>query len=120
MKTEDKLRRFIAYKYSSLRQFVQDTDLPYSTVVSILKRGVDNASLVNIFKLCDALGISADELAEGRITPRIKENLSVIDFELLIPNLHLDGIPLSEDEQDSLTDAIEISIGLIEKRREKK
>ena len=120
MTTEEKLKRYIAYRYKSLRKFTEEKDLPYTTIYSMLKRGLDNAGLTNVFKLCDALGISADELAQGRITPKNKDNLTVSDFELLIPKLSIDGIPLSEDEQNSLSDAVEISVSLIEKRREKK
>ena len=73
--TEEMLKEYILEKYKSIREFVQVADLKYSTVDSILKRGIDNSSISNVMKICKVLKISVDELAEGRITP-IKRDLS--------------------------------------------
>lgn len=60
MTTEDKLKEFIVMKYGSLFNFSKVIGFPHSTLVSILKRGVQN----NIGILCTALHISVDALAE--------------------------------------------------------
>ncbi len=83
MSTEQNLKEFILSKYSSMREFSIALDMPYSTVDSIFKRGLENASVANIIKMCNHLSISADELAEGRITPRASNGLSSEEAELV-------------------------------------
>lgn len=69
MTIEEKLKDYILKKYSSMREFTIDIGLPYSTMATILKRGIANSNVNNIIKICQALGISADELAAGNIVP---------------------------------------------------
>ena len=67
---EQKLRELIISKYKSVRAFSEEADLPYTTVDSILKRGVEKANVKNIIKLCQVLDIDTDALASGKIEPR--------------------------------------------------
>ena len=69
MTIEEKLKDYILKKYNSMREFTIAIDLPYSTMATILKRGIANSNVNNIIKICQALGISADELAAGNIVP---------------------------------------------------
>ena len=39
-KSEDLLKDLILEKYKSIREFTQEIDMPYSTVDTILKRGI--------------------------------------------------------------------------------
>lgn len=84
MTTEEKLKQFILMHYSSIREFTQEIDMPYSTMATILKRGLDNASVTNVIKICQALGISVDDLAEGRIVPVAKEPSNIRKLEDII------------------------------------
>ena len=68
MTIEEQLKQMILNHSGSVNKFASEIGLPYSTVASILNRGVKNANVQNIIKVCQALGISADELANGRIT----------------------------------------------------
>lgn len=67
---EQELRDLIFSRYKSVRAFAEAADIPYTTVDSILKRGVEKATVKNIIKLCQTLNIDTDELAAGRIVPR--------------------------------------------------
>lgn len=69
MSVEENLKALILSKYKSLREFCGAIGLPYSTVDSILRRGVENAGVGKIIKICRHFDISADELARGNITP---------------------------------------------------
>lgn len=69
MTIEEKLKKYILKKYNSIREFTIAIDLPYSTMATILKRGIANSNVNNIIKICQALEISADELAAGNIVP---------------------------------------------------
>lgn len=125
MTTEEKLKEYILAKYKSIREFVLAADIPYSTVDTILKRGVMNASIGNVLKICSALSISADELANGKIVPVENRSESIdvgkmlIDYKLSDKvTLELDGVKLSDDELLLLSDSMEVSIGIIRRRRE--
>ena len=133
MTTEEKLKAFILMRYKSLRAFVNETNvLPYTTVDGMLKRGIANASISNVISLCKALGISADELADGKIVPidstsEIRHKITEIN-DLLnytrtnidqYSNLTIDGEPMTRDEIDSLLDAVEIGLGIIKRKRKK-
>lgn len=77
--TEKKLKEYIKEKYGSLSAFCKSIGMPWTTLDSILKRGIDNSSIHNILKITSALGISADALANGSI----EEKLTKIEIEKL-------------------------------------
>ncbi len=64
---ERQVMDLILKNYASKSDFARKADLPYSTLDSIFKRGLQNASIANIIKLCNALNISADGLSNGRV-----------------------------------------------------
>ena len=69
MTIEEQLKELIIKKHSSVLRFTQKFDIPYSTMTSLFSRGVNKTNINTIIKVCQALNISADELAAGRITP---------------------------------------------------
>lgn len=74
MTTEKMLKDYILSRYNSVREFTIQADIPYTTLDSIFKRGIGNSSVTNVIKICRALGISADGLADGRIEPYNKNH----------------------------------------------
>lgn len=56
------LRKLMDEKNMKVSDVVKKSGLPYSTVKAILERGAEKAGYVNVCKICNALGISADEL----------------------------------------------------------
>lgn len=125
MTPEEKLKDYILLHYKSLREFVQTTDVPYSTFDAILKRGIMNSSITNVFKICDALGISADELAHGRIVPMAEKKKSEKDIERLAADLRLDDNSIYFLDKEKLTspelqlfyNSLDVTIGLIRQQR---
>lgn len=67
MKIEEKLRRYILFKYGKLINFCEDSGLSNSTLSTIFKRGLMTTTTDKFFAICRTLNISADELANGRI-----------------------------------------------------
>lgn len=67
MKVEENLKNHILSRYKSLREFTILKDIPYTTLDSMLKRGIGNSSVTNVIKVCKALNISVDALADGKI-----------------------------------------------------
>ena len=68
MKTvEMELKELILEKYGSLAEFCKKIDLPWTTLDSILKRGVGKANIKNILKITAELGIDVERLVDGKI-----------------------------------------------------
>lgn len=81
---EEDLKEFILSRYKSIRAFSQEINMPYSTLDSMFKRGLGNASITNVIRICDVLGISVDELSEGRISIKQEpKGISVKETDLL-------------------------------------
>ena len=131
MTIENKLKRYIMDRYSSLREFTIESDIPYSTVNAILKRGIANSSLSNVSKICKALNISLDELEHNRIVPldnietsnesvELNNIVQLYKFKLQkLENITLDDIPLEENEREFIIDSIDIMIEQLKKRRDR-
>ena len=129
MSIEGKLKGLILSRYRSLREFTQTIDMPYQTMDSILKRGVDKASVSNIIKICKALDISADELANGHLVPNglrhtaleMTEIIDVLEFVrsnlLERAGLTIEGTPADEDDLRLLSDGLTVTMELLKKRK---
>lgn len=70
MSIEEQLKELIIKKYGSVNKFAQTCGLSTSTVATIFTRGVNKTNISTIIKICQQLGISADELADGKIVPK--------------------------------------------------
>ena len=120
MSIEDKLKELILKRYHSVREFSIAHDIPYTTIHSILKRGVGNSSVTNVIKICKALNISADALADGEIqtvstykpNPRIfeiEEILSDVKNQLTdFDDLTLNGRPADQKSIETIIQALKI------------
>ncbi len=62
MKKADVLNRLIREKFKNVRNFSIKNEIPYSTVRSVLERGVDKSGVTTVLKITEALGITMDEL----------------------------------------------------------
>ncbi|WP_418566857.1 hypothetical protein [Peptacetobacter sp.] len=123
--TEDKLKAYILDRYKSIREFTISIDMPYTTFDSVLKRGIDNSSITNIIKICKALNISADELANGNIVSTISkpnykndvvEMLNLVKSDVIkLDNLTLRGEPINENVKDIIVNNINNTINTLEK-----
>lgn len=56
------LKKLINETGLSVKAFSQKADLPYSTLRSMLDRGIGNASVNNVIKVCKTLGITIEQL----------------------------------------------------------
>lgn len=62
MNIEDNLKEIIEVKFGNVKTFAEKIDLPYTTVRSILQRGVMNAKVENVIKIADGLNMKAEDL----------------------------------------------------------
>lgn len=68
--TEQELKDLIIKKYGNLSKFCEVIDMPWTTLDSILKRGVSKANISNIMKITQELNIDTESLAVGLIAPK--------------------------------------------------
>lgn len=82
MNIEDTLRNMMIAKAGSVKSFAKISDLPYSTVLSILDRGVMNAKVQNVFTICSQLGINPESLGEfeNGVISNTVEKMIQLDF----------------------------------------
>jgi predicted transcriptional regulator len=132
MTTEDKLKDLILKRYHSVREFTIENDIPYTTIHSIFKRGIGNSSVSNIIKICKALGISADALADGEISPiknRPVSEDSKLDINEILDDtknlihygeITLDGKPIGKAGIESIIDAIDVGVEIAKKKSQQK
>lgn len=64
MSREQKLRNLILDRYTSLRQFAIEADIPYSTLMTLLSRDVGGASFDVIIKICKQLDVDPMEFCD--------------------------------------------------------
>ncbi len=110
---EDKIKDLIIEKYGSVRQFALKIDIPYTTIDSILKRGIDNSNVSNVIKMCKALDLSIDKTIEKNDLIsnlnfdnciQVKNDSDIIKIPVL--GVIKAGIPI--EAQEDIIDYIEI------------
>ncbi len=125
MKIEETLKDLIVERYGSVLNFAVAVGIPNSTLSNMLKSGIEKTSLTNAIKICDALSISVDALAVGKIVPvdkskktiHLEDILRDIKLKFENSNITLGGMPVVEDEKERLLFLFEAGIEMI--RREK-
>ena len=127
MTIEDKLKNLILEQYSSIREFTIKIDMAYSTLDSIFKRGIQNATLTNVLKICKGLHISADALANGDIEYEIlpiDDEHELIDIiinfrcKLLSDQeLTFNGEPADQDTVQTILDALEVGLTIAKRHK---
>ena len=67
MTITETLKQYIESRYKSVREFTIAIDMPYTTLHSIFRRGIENSSVANINKICENLNISLPDLLNNKI-----------------------------------------------------
>lgn len=90
---ESNLKELIINNYGSLKKFSESINMPWTTLDSILKRGVANSNISNVLKITKALNINAEKLVDGEIVSTI---------EPMTVAAHFDGDEFTADELDDI------------------
>lgn len=129
---EEKLKNLILSQYHSIREFTLSAGIANTTFDSMMRRGIQNANVSSVIKVCNALHISADALAEGKImtvtiantetttsAPLQIENV-IKDFKtyLLSHELTIDGKTLNHETINEFNNFIDLGIELIKHHME--
>ena len=104
--------------------------MAYSTLDSIFKRGIQNATLTNVLKICKGLHISADALANGDIEYQV---LSMDDEHELIDiiinlrckllsdkELTFNNKPADQDTIQTILDTLEVGLTIATRNENRK
>lgn len=94
--TEIKLKELIIERYGSLKKFCEKIDMPWTTLDSILKRGVANSNITNVMKITKELGLDTESLATGTIQDSIYRD------EPATIAAHFDGTEYTEEELEEI------------------
>ena len=68
MSIEEQIKKIILDNYKSIRDFSIKNNMSYTTVHTILNRGVTNASITSIMDICNALNIDIDSFPTGIVS----------------------------------------------------
>ena len=103
MNVEERLKKMIIQQYGTMKDFTDHIGIPNSTFANILRRGVQNANVLTIIKICQALEISTDDLAEGRIVPLKRpeaqpERIEDLFEELKQKLLNADNLTINDEQ----------------------
>lgn len=109
---ENKIKDLIIEKYGSIRQFSFKIGLPYTTIDSILKRGIDNSNVSNVIKMCKALNISIDKSLEHQELMSLDfDNGTLIDVDcetIQIPVLGTIKAGIAIEAQENILEYVDI------------
>lgn len=64
---EEKIKEMIITGYGSVKRFSYKINVPYTTIDTILKRGLLKSNVLNVIKICNELKIDVNELANNKI-----------------------------------------------------
>ena len=102
MQAEERIKELIIAKYGNGRAFATESGISYTTVRSILERGIMNAKAENVFKICHLLGISPDTVADWGISNE-QQPTNSHDIDSIIDNaMMFDGKPLTDDDKRAI------------------
>lgn len=68
---EANVKSLIIEKYGSLKKFSETIEMPWTTLDSILKRGIANSNITNVLKITRELGLDAEKLVDGKISESV-------------------------------------------------
>lgn len=91
---ESKLKALIIHRYGSLKKFADTIDMPWTTLDSILKRGVANSNITNVLKITHELNLDTEKLVDGEL----------VDSSPIITTAaaHFDGTEYTEEQLERI------------------
>lgn len=91
---ESQLKQMIINKYGSLKKFSDTINMPWTTLDSILKRGIANSNITNVLKITRELGLDAEKLVDGELSQNVSSVTTLA--------AHFDGDEYTEAELNEI------------------
>lgn len=82
MKREDYIKSLIQQKGYNLKEFAALIDLPYTTLLSMLK-SIGGAGIDNVIKVCKGLNITINDLSQYKSNDQIKLELTTHETKVI-------------------------------------
>ena len=82
------LKSIMQEKGMEVSDVAREADIPYTSVKSILERGIEKASYINICKICLALGTTPDELEKLAKSNIINNEFISLEDKQILDSLH--------------------------------
>lgn len=105
MNREEILKQLISETGLSMKAFAKKAGIPYTTLYSILERGVGKASIDNVIKICKALDITVEDLEKAAETGDLavikKNNMPFANIAA-----HFEGEQFTPEEQEEINNFI--------------
>lgn len=105
------LKREILKKYRSVRQFALEMNIPYSTLVTALERGIDGMAYGTVIRICDKLNLNPVDFS-------VLEQDAALSVQILENRVMTDYLKLNQDGRDKILEMME-DMARLEKYREK-
>ena len=106
------LKKEILRQYRSVRQFAIDMEIPYSTLVTALERGIEGMAYGTVIKMCDKLSLNPVDFSS------LEEDAS-LGAQLLENRVMQYYMKLNQDGRDKVLDLMDDFVQ-IEKYQAKK
>ncbi|SUM82636.1 helix-turn-helix domain-containing protein [Staphylococcus saprophyticus] len=98
MTKEKDLKRLMEIKSGSVKAFSEEVGLAYTTVRSILERGVFNAKVENVIKICKGLDIKPEDLM-GIEKPKVETPIETLPVKKIpVVSQISAGLPIYSEE----------------------
>lgn len=98
MTKEKDLKRLMEIKSGSVKAFSEEVGLAYTTVRSILERGVFNAKVENVIKICKGLDIKPEDLM-GIEKPKVESPIDTLPVKKIpVVSQISAGLPIYSEE----------------------
>lgn len=103
------LKKEILNQYKSVRQFAIQVDIPYSTLVTAIDRGIEGMAYGTVIRMCNKLGLNPIDFTSLERDTNISE-------QLLENRVMQNYMKLNHEGRDKILD-IMIDFGQIKKYR---
>lgn len=94
------LKKEILKQYRSVRQFAIDMEIPYSTLVTALERGIEGMAYGTVIKMCDKLSLNPVDFSS------LEEDAS-LGAQLLENRVMQYYMKLNQDGRDKVLDLMD-------------
>lgn len=107
MNKSEKLRKIILTKYKSLKEFANEVNIPSTTLISALDRGIGGMGIDRVIKICDTLKIDIktfEPIKEIYNPYKLELNEKEYEFILSLRQLNVEGVNKVSDYTLDLLD----------------
>lgn len=104
------LKNEILRQYRSVRQFAMDMNIPYSTLVTALERGIEGMAYGTVIRMCDKLSLNPVDFSS-------LEREASLGVMLLENRVMQNYVKLNQEGRDKILELME-DFAQIEKYRE--